>query len=310
MGISAAVIGEGVADVGGAAAVDAGATAAIGAGAADVGIGAAAGDFAGAGFAGGDIAAAGAAGSGAVGAGGIAGDFAGAGFAGADVTAAGGAGAAGAFGEGLGGYFGSGDLTANATGSLAQQFTNATGFGNGTWGSLLSAAGGANGSSGFGPVSGGLSVANGVNSLYQSQQQRKLAAQMAQNPWAAQQGQYQQQLQQLMANPSSVTSLPGYQFQFNQGQQALARQSAAAGYGGTGANPGSGGGSGNFATAEQQYGQGFAQNSYNNQVQQLSGLSGVNQGNPAAAINSLGTSNVGTTQGLNTLAYGAQRLGW
>lgn len=76
---------------------------------------------------------------------------------------------------------------------------------------------------------------------------------------------YQQQLQDLIADPSSVTKLPGYQFQFDQGAQAVARSGAAKGFLD----------SGNMATALTQYGQGFAQNFYLSQANLLASLAGI-----------------------------------
>lgn len=76
---------------------------------------------------------------------------------------------------------------------------------------------------------------------------------------------YAQQLQQLIANPSSVTSLPGYGFQLQQGQNALVSQAAAQGYLG----------SGNLGTALVKYGQNYAQSAYGQQEQILAQLSGL-----------------------------------
>lgn len=66
---------------------------------------------------------------------------------------------------------------------------------------------------------------------------------------------------------SSFYNNPGYKFQLDQGQQAIERQAAARG----------GLASGNTLTALQDYSQGLAQQSYNNYVNQLMGLSGVGQ---------------------------------
>lgn len=76
---------------------------------------------------------------------------------------------------------------------------------------------------------------------------------------------FEQQLANLVANPGSVTSLPGYQFNFQQGQQSVARQMAAGGFGQ----------SGNEAAALTQYGQGYAMNTYQQQAQLLAQLSGI-----------------------------------
>lgn len=96
------------------------------------------------------------------------------------------------------------------------------------------------------------------------------------------QQQYAQKLQDLMANPSSVTSLPGYQFQFDQGKQALERSDAAGGFNG----------SGNMATDLIKYGQGYAMSAYDNQVQLLSSLAGFNA--PAYGSNATGSANAST----------------
>jgi len=90
------------------------------------------------------------------------------------------------------------------------------------------------------------------------------------------QQQYAKQLQDLINNPSSVTSLPGYKFNFDQGAQAVARQMAASGFLG----------SGNEATALTQYGQGYAMNTFNQQAQLLAGLAGFNA--PAYGSNAVG----------------------
>ncbi len=95
---------------------------------------------------------------------------------------------------------------------------------------------------------------------------------------------YAQQLQKLIADPSSVTKLPGYQFQLGQGEQAVHRQMASSGFAG----------SGNEATALTQYGQGFAQNAYQSQVAVLSSLAGL-------------SSPVNPTQGLNMASNAAGR---
>jgi len=83
----------------------------------------------------------------------------------------------------------------------------------------------------------------------------------------AQQLGYANQLQTLMANPSSVTSLPGYQFLQQQGIQAIDRSAAAPG--------GTGLGSGGEMTALETYGQGLADQFYNQQVSTLANLSGI-----------------------------------
>jgi len=112
----------------------------------------------------------------------------------------------------------------------------------------------------------GLALSAGVSAYGASVQSGIASTQegIAKTTFAEQQG-YAQQLQQLIANPSSVTSLPGYQFQFNQGSQAVARQMAASGFGG----------STNEANALTQFGQGLASSFYGQQTSLLASLSGL-----------------------------------
>jgi len=76
---------------------------------------------------------------------------------------------------------------------------------------------------------------------------------------------YARQLAQLISDPSSVKNLPGYQFQMQQGTDAVARQMAASGFLG----------SGNEATALEQYGQGLASSFYGQQTSLLASLAGL-----------------------------------
>ncbi len=76
---------------------------------------------------------------------------------------------------------------------------------------------------------------------------------------------YAQQLQRLIADPSSVTKLPGYQFNLDQGTQAVARHMAGSGFLG----------SGNEAIALTKYGQDYATNVYQTQAQLLGQFAGL-----------------------------------
>lgn len=87
---------------------------------------------------------------------------------------------------------------------------------------------------------------------------------------------YNSMLQQLIANPSSVTQLPGYQFQMDQGTKAVADAMGAGGFSG----------SGNEAAALTQFGQGLASSFYGQQTSLLASLSGVtNASSPAQNVN-------------------------
>jgi hypothetical protein len=114
---------------------------------------------------------------------------------------------------------------------------------------------------------------------------------------------YQNMLSNLMADPSSVTKLPGYQFQFDQGMQALERSQAASGKLG-----------GGTATTEAiQFGQGLASTSFNNWENILAQLAGGNIGNPGQAgqLMSQGISNAygAIGQGLGSIGGALGKIG-
>lgn len=145
------------------------------------------------------------------------------------------------------------------------------------------------GNTALGPVSSLMSLGSGLYGMEQSQQQQELMKQLAaQGNYG---GQYASQLSNLMKNPSSITSQPGYEA----GMEAVQRSMAAQGYQG----------SGNMAAALQKYGGDF----FNNQVSQLQGLAqGANQSTAAA----LQGSQIGTqtaSQALAAMGYGAAGLG-
>lgn len=73
---------------------------------------------------------------------------------------------------------------------------------------------------------------------------------------------YQNQLNNLLANPSSVTQTPGYQFALQQGNEAINRSAAAKGM----LN------SGNVLAELAKYGQGMASQGYQQQLNNLQGL--------------------------------------
>lgn len=111
-------------------------------------------------------------------------------------------------------------------------------------------------------------------------------------------------VQQLIANPSSVSSLPGYQFQLQQGTRALDHSAVANGNLFSGAQ----------GKALQSYGQNLADTTYGNQLQRLLGVSqqGLGAQGQANQLTSQGlTGGLGAaSQGLagqlgaNTSAYG------
>ena len=107
------------------------------------------------------------------------------------------------------------------------------------------------------------------------------------DPMAAMRGSAQSQLSNLMANPSSVTQTPGYQFGMDQGTQALNRTMQAQGQGQSGAQQ----------QALAQFGQGYAGQQYQQMYQNLYGLAG----------GGLGLSGV---TGQNQLNWNAQQAGY
>lgn len=106
------------------------------------------------------------------------------------------------------------------------------------------------------------------------EQQKKISDQqmgMAGTVFGEQQD-YAAQLKALIANPSAVTSLPGYKFNLAQGEQAVSR-----GFGPTA-------GSGAEGIALTQYGQNYATSAYDSQVKLLSSLAGLSSSvNPSTA---------------------------
>jgi hypothetical protein len=95
----------------------------------------------------------------------------------------------------------------------------------------------------------------------------------AADPFASQRGQYQGMLSNLINNPSSITSTPGYQFGLTQSQNAVTGSAAANGM----VN------SGNVLSALSNNAQGYASTQLNNQELLLAQLSGANVGSPGEA---------------------------
>lgn len=114
-------------------------------------------------------------------------------------------------------------------------------------------------------------VIEGASSSHKARQQasrqmalEERALKMDEQKFAEQQV-YAGQLFDLITRPESMKDMPGYQFQFEQGAEAVRRKMDATGFAG----------SGNEAIALTQYGQGFAQNFYQQQANLLASLSGL-----------------------------------
>lgn len=120
-----------------------------------------------------------------------------------------------------------------------------------------------------GDVQTGIGAAGSIYSLINSIQMGNAAQQATAqaNPFGGYRPAYGSQLMQLMQDPSSVANLPGYQFLLNQGTQAVARGAAGPG--------GSGYGSGQMNADLMKYGQGLADQFYQQQVATLSHLAGA-----------------------------------
>jgi hypothetical protein len=99
------------------------------------------------------------------------------------------------------------------------------------------------------------------------------AAANAADPFASQRGQYQTMLSNLINNPSSITSTPGYSFGLQQSENAVEGSAAANGM----VN------SGNVLNALSTNAQGYASQQLNNQELLLAQLSGANVGSPGTA---------------------------
>lgn len=146
------------------------------------------------------------------------------------------------------------------------------------------------------------SIASGLYGLYQSNQQMQMGrnAVSAGDPFGSQRGQYQQQLAQLMANPSSVFEDEGYKASLNQGLGGVERLMASKGLLG----------SGNEAAELEKYGQTFAGDYLQQRIAQLSGLAGAGFGpNPGPGLSAYNQGVDTASQSLATLGYGIARGG-
>jgi hypothetical protein len=142
-------------------------------------------------------------------------------------------------------------------------------------------------------------LAGGVGAMQAGQAAGKLAGQA--DPYAAYRSQAAAQLQNLLMNPSTITTTPGYQFNLQQGLQAQQAQQAAQG------RLVSGGG----LLQAQQFGQQYATSSLQQQQALLAQLSGATQAPASGAIaqgNLLAGQIGGTLGGAQALASGTQNV--
>lgn len=123
------------------------------------------------------------------------------------------------------------------------------------------------GTGGLGTFGNLLDVGKGAYGLYSANEMSNAAKQASQtgDPYGPYRPAAALQLSQLSANPSSVTGVPGYQFGYDQGLQALQRSMASRGYTG----------SGNMALALQRYGTDYATKFLGDEENRLAGLAGA-----------------------------------
>jgi len=148
-----------------------------------------------------------------------------------------------------------------------------------------------------------LDIASGVYGLSTAAQISELAAQAAaqQDPFASQRSFYSGELAALERDPSSIENRPGYKFGRDQGEQALLRQTAATGFGG----------SGNEAIALQEYNQAYAGMYLNAEQQRLASLAGAGfapTGGNTRLMGELGAAQL-SSQALASIGYGLGRWG-
>jgi hypothetical protein len=184
-----------------------------------------------------------------------------------------------------------GDLL--ATGSLGELAMaggafDAGGFTGAFGGDLGMVSGGGAATGGMG-LGGYAQIGSSALGLYQGQQMKGMAG--AADPFGKYRGGFAQQLQALMANPSSVTKTPGYQAGMDAAQQSLTRNLASQGLTG----------SGTAAEALTKFGAEYQGQQYQQQIQNLMGLSGAN-------IAGAGTAAQITAGGMNTQNQSPQNL--
>lgn len=150
-------------------------------------------------------------------------------------------------------------------------------------------------------LQGGLGLASGIVGINQANQLQQLGknAITAGDPFGPYRGAAAQQLMSLMADPSQVTKLPGYQFMLDQGLQAVGRGDASKGLNR----------SGNMDVDLLKYGEGYASEAYQQQIQQLSAMAGVNfPANPGPGLNAVAGGTNTLSSALAALGYGAGQV--
>lgn len=147
-------------------------------------------------------------------------------------------------------------------------------------------------------ISGGMNIGSGILGLLQKRRMEELAKQAfgqysnMKDPYAM--------VRALMADPGSVSKMPGYQFGMDEGRRAIQRTGAAGGSGG------------NEAIALARYTPEYAQNFYNNEIarrmQLGSGEAQLGTANAGIGLNAQNAANNLMSGSLGSIGYGATRM--
>ena len=144
------------------------------------------------------------------------------------------------------------------------------------------------------PLGRAFNIGSGLYGMMQANDLKKVASKIAEqsDPFAGSRGQYIQQLNALMADPTQIVNAPGYRA----GETAVMRKLASQGYIG----------SGNMMKALQDYGG----NIFDQQVARLAQLSGAGAApgsGLAASANVLNSGSAAMMSALNRIGYGLGR---
>ena len=124
-----------------------------------------------------------------------------------------------------------------------------------------------------------IDLAGGVASAYGKYSANKATAKAAEkavqmaDPFGPYRGAFANQLMALAQNPGSIVNTPGYQFRLNSGLDAVNRQASTRGLLR----------SGNRLVDLMNYGQNFASQEYDREMNRLAQLAGANVGSPSSA---------------------------
>lgn len=141
-------------------------------------------------------------------------------------------------------------------------------------------------------ASNSLNLGSGLYGLYLANKSRQASGQYKGDPHRSE---YEDQLAALMANPNSVSSMPGYQFGMDEGRKAIQRQGAASGSGGR------------EAVALARYTPAYAQTAYQQQVSNLMNAARSGQPSGNALQGNLASAEL-VSRALASIGYGMQMM--